>query len=68
MFQPAKPEPEPVAGALADIPLVGAAKHCYLDHLGRLIFIGGDLDCRYEDFDVEERQMPRIAGATPLRG
>ena len=42
-----------------------ARQNCYLDHKGRLIFIGGDLDCRYEDFDLEERQMPRLRGRLP---
>ena len=48
-----------------DIP-AWARQSTYVDHKGRLIFIGGDLDCRYEDFDVEERQMPRC-GAASLR-
>ena len=49
---------------LADIP-EWARQSTYLDHKGRLIFIGGDLDCRYEDFEVEERQMPRLRGRMP---
>ena len=49
---------------LADIP-EWARQSTYLDHKGRLIFIGGDLDCRYEDFDVEERQMPKLRGRFP---
>ena len=44
---------------------MGAGNCTYVDHKGRLIFIGGDLDCRYEDFEVEERQMPGCAGRLP---
>ena len=49
---------------LADVP-VWARLNTYVDHKGRLIFVGGDLDCRYEDFDLEERQMPRLRGRMP---
>ena len=49
---------------LADVP-VWARLNTYVDHKGRLIFIGGDLDCRYEDYDIEERQMPRLRGRMP---
>ena len=63
LYVPPKPEPEPVP-ALADIP-EWARQSTYLDHKGRLIFVGGDLDCRYEDFDVEERQMPKLRGRMP---
>ena len=41
LYVPPKPEPEPVP-ALADIP-AWARQSTYLDHKGRLIFIGGDL-------------------------
>ena len=60
---PLKPEPESDL-RLADVP-EWARQSTYLDHKGRLIFIGGDLDCRYEDYDVEERQMPRLRGRLP---
>ena len=60
---PPVPEPEPLP-VPADVPL-WARQNCYLDHKGRLIFVGGDLDCRYEDFDIEERQMPRLRGRMP---
>ena len=49
---------------LSDVP-EWARGNCQLDHKGRMIFVGGDLDCRYEDFDVEERQMPRLRGRLP---
>ena len=49
---------------LSDVP-EWARGNCQLDHRGRMIFIGGDLDCRYEDFDVEDRQMPRLRGRLP---
>ena len=42
-----------------------ARGNCHLDHKGRMIFVGGDLDCRYEDYDLEERQMPRLRGRLP---
>ena len=61
LYVPPKPEPEPVP---ADFP-EWARGNCHLDHKGRMIFVGGDLDCRYEDFDVEERQMPRLRGRLP---
>ena len=61
MYQPPKPEPEPVP---ADFP-EWARGNVHLDHKGRMIFVGGDLDCRYEDFDLEERQMPRLRGRLP---
>ena len=42
-----KPEPVPVPANIPD----WARQNTYIDHKGRMIFIGGDLDCRYEDFD-----------------
>ena len=65
LLAPSQPYSEtPPEFRLADIP-AWARQSTYLDHKGRLIFIGGDLDCRYEDFDVEERQMPRLRGRLP---
>ena len=65
LLAPPKPEPEPEPEPVpANIP-TWARQSTYVDHKGRLIFIGGDLDCRYEDFEVEERQMPRLRGRMP---
>ena len=57
-----KPEPVPVPATVPD----WARQNTYIDHRGRMIFVGGDIDCRYEDFEVEERQtMPRLRGRMP---
>ena len=63
LLAPATEPPKPEF-RLADVP-EWARLNTYVDHKGRLIFIGGDLDCRYEDFDLEERQMPRLRGRMP---
>ena len=49
---------------MSDVP-EWAWGNCHWDRKGRMIFAGGDLDCRYEDFEVEERQMPRLRGRLP---